>query len=75
VKESCSIALAVLFDIPCGRAFLIKKQRDNGSWPMTSRPVKTEGQGSTSLIPITGRGSAWAVSWLVGRQNVSITAE
>jgi hypothetical protein len=42
-------------------AFLIMAQRDDGSWPMTSRPVKPGGEGSKSLIPITGAGSAWAV--------------
>ena len=46
-------------------AFLIKTQRDDGSWPMTSRPVKPGGEGSKSLIPITGAGSAWAVLGLV----------
>jgi hypothetical protein len=46
-------------------AFLIKTQRADGSWPMTSRPLKAGGQGSTSLIPITGAGSAWAVLGLV----------
>ena len=46
------------------RAFLIKTQRDDGSWPMTSRPVKPGGEGSKSLIPITGAGSAWAVMGL-----------
>jgi hypothetical protein len=46
-------------------AFLIKTQRDDGSWPMTSRPIKPGGTGSTSLIPITGGGSAWAVLGLV----------
>src|SRR5580704_11869242 len=40
-------------------AFLIKTQRDDGSWPMTSRPIKPGGEGSQSLIPITGAGSAW----------------
>jgi hypothetical protein len=48
-----------------GQAFLIKTQRKDGSWPMTSRPVKPGGKGSTSLIPITGAGSAWAVLGLV----------
>ena len=47
------------------QAFLIKTQRDDGSWPMTSRPVKPGGEGSKSLIPITGAGSAWAVLGLV----------
>ena len=46
-------------------AFLIKTQRSDGSWQMTSRPVKPGGKGSTSLIPITGAGSAWAVLGLV----------
>jgi squalene-hopene/tetraprenyl-beta-curcumene cyclase len=43
------------------RAFLIATQRDDGSWPMTSRPIKPGGEGSKSLIPITAAGSAWAV--------------
>jgi hypothetical protein len=46
-------------------AFLIRTQRDDGSWPMTSRPVKPGGPGSKSLVPITGAGSAWAVLGLV----------
>jgi hypothetical protein len=46
-------------------AYLIQGQRDDGSWPMTSRPVKPGGGGSKSLIPITGAGSAWAVLGLV----------
>jgi hypothetical protein len=41
--------------------FLVKNQRDNGSWPMTSRPIKPGDKGATNLIPITGAGSAWAV--------------
>ena len=45
--------------------FLIKTQRDDGSWPMTSRPTKPGGPGSKSLIPIIGAGSAWAVLGLV----------
>lgn len=46
-------------------AFLMNTQGDDGSWPMTSRPVKPGGKGCTSLIPITGAGSAWAVLGLV----------
>jgi hypothetical protein len=46
-------------------AFLVRSQREDGSWPMTSRPIKPGGQGSNSLIPITGAGSAWAVLGLV----------
>jgi hypothetical protein len=43
-----------------GHAFLVGTQRDDGSWPMTSRPAKPGGEGSKSLIPITAAGSAWA---------------
>ncbi|HEV8059074.1 MAG TPA: prenyltransferase/squalene oxidase repeat-containing protein [Gemmataceae bacterium] len=46
-------------------AFLVTTQRADGSWPMTSRPTKPGGSGSTSLIPITGAGSAWAILGLV----------
>lgn len=48
-----------------GHAFLIRTQRDDGSWPMISRPVKPGGEGCKSLIPITAAGSAWAVLGLV----------
>lgn len=48
-----------------GQVFLIKTQKKDGSWPMTSRPTKPGGKGSNSLIPITGAGSAWAVLGLV----------
>jgi hypothetical protein len=48
-----------------GQAFLIKTQHADGSWSMTSRPTAPGGKGSTSLIPITGAGSAWAVLGLV----------
>jgi Squalene-hopene cyclase C-terminal domain len=47
------------------RAFLVKTQRDDGSWPMTSRPTKPRGEGSKSLIPITAAGTSWAVLGLV----------
>jgi Squalene-hopene cyclase N-terminal domain len=48
-----------------GQAFLVATQRDDGSWPMTSRPIKPGDKGATSLIPITGAGSSWAVLGLV----------
>lgn len=48
-----------------GRTFLIRTQRDNGSWPMTSRPTAPSGKGSESLVPIIGGGSAWAILGLV----------
>lgn len=44
-----------------GHEFLAKTQREDGGWTMTSRPTRPGGEGSTSLIPITGGGSAWAV--------------
>jgi hypothetical protein len=52
-----------------GQAFLVKAQRPDGSWPMTSRPTEPGGKGATSLIPITGAGSAWAVLGLVRSAN------
>jgi hypothetical protein len=50
------------------QAFLIKTQREDGSWPMTSRPTKPGDEGCKSLIPITGGGGAWAVLGLVRSQ-------
>jgi squalene-hopene/tetraprenyl-beta-curcumene cyclase len=47
------------------QAFLVGSQREDGSWPMTSRPAKPGGPGAKSLIPITGAGSAWGVLGLV----------
>jgi hypothetical protein len=47
------------------QAFLVRTQRADGSWPMTSRPVKPGGAGSKSLIPITCAGTAWATLGLV----------
>jgi hypothetical protein len=51
--------------------FLIKSQRDDGSWPMPSRPTVPGGKGSKSLVPITGAGSAWAVLGLVRSSEAS----
>jgi len=48
-----------------GQAFLIKTQREDGSWPMTSRPRDHNGARAMNLVPITGAGSAWAVLGLV----------
>jgi hypothetical protein len=48
-----------------GQAFLINAQRENGSWPMNSRPTKPGEEGSKNVIPITGAGSSWAVLGLV----------
>ena len=42
------------------QAFLIATQREDGSWPMISRPTMPGGEGG-GPIPITGAGSAWAV--------------
>jgi hypothetical protein len=48
-----------------GQSFLVQTQREDGSWPMTSRPTKPGGEGAKSLIPITAAGSSWAVLGLV----------
>jgi hypothetical protein len=48
-----------------GQAFLVKTQRADGSWAMTSRPCPPSGKGCTSLIPITGAGTAWGTLGLV----------
>jgi hypothetical protein len=48
-----------------GRQFLIKTQREDGGWPMTSRPCPPSNKGANNLIPITGAGSSWAVLGLV----------
>lgn len=48
-----------------GQTFLVQTQREDGSWPMTSRPTVPSGSGSTSLIPIIGGGTSWAVMGLV----------
>lgn len=47
------------------QAFLIAAQREDGSWPMTSRPTKPDDKRVAGVIPITGAGSAWAVMGLV----------
>jgi hypothetical protein len=52
-----------------GREFLIKTQRDDGGWAMTSRPCPPSNMGAKNLIPITGAGSSWAVLGLVRSAN------
>ncbi|MEK6258793.1 MAG: prenyltransferase/squalene oxidase repeat-containing protein [Planctomycetota bacterium] len=55
---------AVKSDDPAlGRAvtFLMKSQREDGSWAMTSRPHPENKSTAKNLIPITYPGSAWAV--------------
>lgn len=47
-----------------GKQFLIKTQREDGSWPMVSRPSKPGEAGAENLVPITGAGSAWGVMGL-----------
>lgn len=47
------------------QAFLTKTQREDGSWPMTSRPRAHLGIRAKNLVPIIGAGSAWAVLGLV----------
>jgi hypothetical protein len=38
------------------RAFMIKTQRDDGSWPMTSPPIASKGKGPKSLEPVMHSG-------------------
>ncbi|MBC7821481.1 MAG: terpene cyclase/mutase family protein [Planctomycetaceae bacterium] len=49
------------------RDFLLKTQKPEGSWPMTSRPFNSgdNKKGSGNLEPITVAGSAWAVLGLL----------
>jgi squalene-hopene/tetraprenyl-beta-curcumene cyclase len=46
-------------------AFLMKTQKEDGSWPMTSRPTKAGEAGAKNVVPITHAGSAWGVLGLV----------
>jgi squalene-hopene/tetraprenyl-beta-curcumene cyclase len=48
-----------------GQAFLVKTQRVDGSWEMTSRPCPPSGKGCASLVPIAGAGTAWGTMGLV----------
>ena len=54
-------------DATKARAFLLKTQKPDGSWPMTSRPPNSgKGKGGAgNLEPITVAGSAWAVLGLL----------
>ncbi|MBC7855956.1 MAG: terpene cyclase/mutase family protein [Pirellulaceae bacterium] len=47
------------------QAFLIKTQKENGSWPMMTRPTKTGDPVTPGQIAIHGGGSAWGVLGLV----------
>lgn len=51
-------------DIRRAVTFLVERQRDDGSWPMTSRAQQGHA-GSTNPVPITYFGSAWATLGLV----------
>jgi hypothetical protein len=44
--------------------FLAKNQRENGSWPMNSRPNPANGQSASNLNPITYAATAWATMGL-----------
>jgi len=48
-----------------GQTFLVKTQREDGSWPMTSRPMTPGGKEAKGGVAITGAGSAWAILGLV----------
>jgi len=47
------------------QAFLVKTQKPDGSWTMTSRPMKPGGAGSKDVAPITHAGTAWGTLGLV----------
>jgi len=51
-------------EIQNGAAFLVKTQKDNGSWPMKSRAHPGE-KPMTNPVPITYFGSAWATMGLL----------
>lgn len=48
-----------------GQSFLMKSQREDGSWAMVSRAIMRDGKPPKNLAPITHAGSAWAVLGLV----------
>lgn len=48
-----------------GQAFLVKTQREDGSWPMMSRPTKPTEELAPAKVAMTGAGSAWGVLGLV----------
>jgi hypothetical protein len=48
-----------------GQAFLVKSQKPDGSWAMTSRPSKPGDKGSKNLDPITFAGTGWGTVGLV----------
>jgi N-acyl-D-amino-acid deacylase len=52
-------------EIVRARAFLVRTQNDDGSWPMSSRPVQPGGGPAKDLNPITFLGTAWATLGLV----------
>ena len=45
--------------------FLAKTQKEDGSWPMISRPMKLGEAGAKNLVPITHAGAAWGVLGLM----------
>lgn len=53
-------------EIARARAFLLATQREDGSWPMASRPRTPGGNPAKDLTPITFAGSAWATLGLMG---------
>ncbi|MDA0832753.1 MAG: terpene cyclase/mutase family protein [Planctomycetota bacterium] len=45
--------------------YLLKTQKSEGFWPMTSRPMKPGEEGAKNLEPITYAGTGWAVLGLL----------
>lgn len=56
--------------IRSAQSFLVKSQREDGAWVMTSRAIMGNGKVATKFEPITHAGSAWAVIGLVRSASV-----
>jgi hypothetical protein len=61
-----------------GQAFLVKTQKPDGSWPMTSRSVNPPGKpdkGARNLSPITHAGTAWGTIGMVRSAPKALSTE
>jgi hypothetical protein len=50
-----------------GIEFLVRTQREDGTWPMISRPDPETGRRAANLNPITYAACAWGVLGLVSQ--------